>query len=120
MTAVAKQGQQFTTSFQKNTKKLSPVTFVDGQTKDFLKRKLHENQLLIWRSCVEGSIYVALFHEIKRFLKKKTSKHRQGKQLAFWRICDMLLQLLQHRHISLVIVCVCNFACVTSLGAVIV
>jgi len=58
---------------------------VDGQTKDFLKRKLHENQLLIWRSCVEGSIYVALFHEIKRLLKRKTSKHRQGKQLAFWR-----------------------------------
>jgi len=45
--------------------------------KDFLKRKLHENQLLIWRSCVEGSIYVALFHEIKRLLKRKTSKHRR-------------------------------------------
>ncbi|KAL0055723.1 hypothetical protein WJX82_003746 [Trebouxia sp. C0006] len=77
LTALTKQGQQFTTSFQKNTKKLSPVTFVDGQTKDFLKRKLHENQLLIWRSCVEGSIYVALFHEIKRLLKRKTSKHRR-------------------------------------------
>jgi len=84
-TALAKQGQQFTTSFQNNTKKLSPVTFVDGQTKDFLKGKLHENQLLIWRSCVEASIYCVLFHEIKRLLKRKTTKYRQGLQVAFWR-----------------------------------
>ncbi|KAL0023302.1 hypothetical protein WJX77_004867 [Trebouxia sp. C0004] len=76
-TALTKQGQQFTTSFEKNTKKLSPVTFVDVQTKDFLKRKLRENRLLIWRSCVEGSIYCALFHETKRLLKRKTSKHRR-------------------------------------------
>jgi len=39
LTALTKQGQQFTTSFQKNTKKLSPVTFVDGQTKGFPKKE---------------------------------------------------------------------------------
>ncbi|KAL0040744.1 hypothetical protein WJX79_004014 [Trebouxia sp. C0005] len=77
LTALAKQGQQFTTSFQKNTKKLSPVTFVDGQTKDLLKRKLHENRLLIWRSCVEASIYCAVLHEVKTLLKRKTSKYRR-------------------------------------------
>ena len=61
---------------KENTKKLSPVTFVDGQTKDYLKGKLHDNQLLIWRSCVEASIYCAMFHEIKKFLKAKTANHR--------------------------------------------
>ena len=78
--ALSKHGHQLTTSFQQTTKKLSPVTFVDGQTKDFLKNKLHENQLLIWRSCVEASIYCALFHEVKRLFKHKTRKHRQGLQ----------------------------------------
>ena len=61
---------------KENTRKLSPVTFVDGQTKDFLKGKLRENQLLIWRSCVEASIYCALFHETKKFLKARTANHR--------------------------------------------
>ena len=78
--ALSKHGHQITTSFQQTTKKLSPVTFVDGQTKDFLKNKLHENQLLIWRTCVEATIYCALFHEVKRLFKHKTRKHRQGLQ----------------------------------------
>lgn len=52
------------------------MTFVDGQTKDFLKSKLRDNQLLIWRSCVEASIYCAMFHEIKKFLKNRTANHR--------------------------------------------
>ena len=73
---MSKHGHNLTTSFQKNTKKLSPVTFVDGQTKDFLKGKLRENQLLLWRSSVEASIYCAIFHEVKRLCKAKTAKHR--------------------------------------------
>ena len=62
-------------SIQESTKKWSPVTFVDAQTKDFMKSKLHENQKIIWRSCVEASIYCAIFHEMKKFLKHKTAKH---------------------------------------------
>lgn len=75
--ALARQSQNFTTSIQKTTKKMSPVTFVDGQTKDYLKGKLHEKRLLLWRSCVEASLYCAVFHEVKRFLRDKTAKHRR-------------------------------------------
>lgn len=69
-------GRSFTRSLQSTAKSLSPVTFVDGQTKEFLKNKLQENQLLLWRSCLEASIYCALLHEVKRFFRDRTTRYR--------------------------------------------
>ncbi|KAL3130640.1 hypothetical protein ABBQ38_008032 [Trebouxia sp. C0009 RCD-2024] len=74
---ISKHGNSLRTSFENTTSKISPVAFVDGQTRTFLKGKLRENQALIWRSCVEASIYCALFHEIKRVLKNRTANHRR-------------------------------------------
>ncbi|KAL3147694.1 hypothetical protein ABBQ32_002440 [Trebouxia sp. C0010 RCD-2024] len=73
---ISKRGNSLRTSFENTTSKISPVAFVDGQTRTFLKGKLHENQALIWRSCVEASIYCAIFHEMKRVLKNRTANHR--------------------------------------------
>lgn len=73
---MSKHGNSLRASFEDTTTKLSPVNFVDGQTRTFLKGKLHENKALIWRSCVEASIYCAVFHELKKLLERKTAKHR--------------------------------------------
>ena len=98
---------------------MSPVTFVDGQTKDYLKGKLHEKRLLLWRSCVEASLYCAVFHEVKRFLRDKTAKHRQAvckiwehqhgvcsqaHASGFWSwVCTIQLQQLQILSTTLVL-----------------
>lgn len=63
--------------FAKGVKKLSPETFADDQMKDFLKGKLRENQLVIWRSCLEAAIYCALFAEAKKAIKQQTARFRR-------------------------------------------
>ena len=83
---ISKRGNSFKTSFENTTSRFSPADFVDGQTRTFLKGKLHENKTLIWRSCLEASIYCAIFYELKKVLKDKTAKHRCG-----WRVLAAIL-----------------------------
>ena len=73
---LAGHGRSFSKSLQATAKNLSPQPFVDGQTKDFLKGKLQENKLVLWRSSLEAAIYCALFHEIKRFLRTHTARYK--------------------------------------------